>query len=218
MTHDLVIRGGTIVDGTGADRYSGDVAIDGGRIAAVGGRLDGERTIDADGAIVTPGWVDVHTHYDGQATWDDRLDPSFSNGVTTLVMGNCGVGFAPCPPGEESTLIELMEGVEDIPGSALHEGVPWGAWKSFPEYLDFLDSRHYALDIAAQLAHGSLRFQVMRDWPADADAVAAGRFESGIDFGHALLEPQRPEELVMAQQQMGVFVENAVQRARALRR
>jgi N-acyl-D-amino-acid deacylase len=163
MTHDLVIRGGTIVDGTGADRFSGDVAIDGGRIAAVGGRLEGERIIDADGAVVTPGWVDVHTHYDGQATWDDQLDPSFANGVTTLVMGNCGVGFAPCPPGEQSTLIELMEGVEDIPGSALHEGVPWGAWTTFPEYLDFLDSRHYALDVAAQLAHGSLRFQVMRE-------------------------------------------------------
>ena len=174
MAHDLVIRGGTIVDGTGADRYSGDVAIDGGRIAAVGGRLDGERTIDADGAVVTPGWVDVHTHYDGQATWDDELDPSFSNGVTTLVMGNCGVGFAPCPPGEQSTLIELMEGVEDIPGSALHEGVPWGAWTSFPEYLDFLDSRHYALDVAAQLAHGSLRFEVMRERGVQNEDATAG--------------------------------------------
>ena len=163
MAHDLVIRGGTIVDGTGADRFSGDVAIDDGRIAAVGGRLEGDRVIDADGAVVTPGWVDVHTHYDGQATWDDRLDPSFGNGVTTLVMGNCGVGFAPCPPGEQATLIELMEGVEDIPGSALHEGVPWGAWSTFPEYLDFLGSRHYALDVAAQIAHGSLRFQVMRE-------------------------------------------------------
>jgi N-acyl-D-amino-acid deacylase len=173
MTHDLVIRGGTVVDGTGAERFSGDVAVDDGRIVAVGGRLVGDRVIDADGAIVTPGWVDVHTHYDGQATWDDQLDPSFGNGVTTLVMGNCGVGFAPCPPGEQSTLIELMEGVEDIPGTALHEGVPWGAWKSFPEYLDFLDSRHYALDVAAQLAHGSLRFQVMRDRGArNEDATA----------------------------------------------
>ena len=163
MAHDLVIRGGTIVDGTGADPFSGDIGIDDGQIAAVGGSLVGDRVIDADGAIVTPGWVDVHTHYDGQATWDDQLDPSFSNGVTTLVMGNCGVGFAPCPPGEQATLIALMEGVEDIPGTALHEGVPWGAWQTFPEYLDFLGSRHYALDIAAQLAHGSLRFQVMRD-------------------------------------------------------
>jgi N-acyl-D-amino-acid deacylase len=173
MAHDLVIRGGTIVDGTGSERFSGDVAIDGDHIAAVGGRLVGDRVIDAEGAVVAPGWVDVHTHYDGQATWDDELDPSFGNGVTTLVMGNCGVGFAPCPPGEQSTLIELMEGVEDIPGSALHEGVPWGAWSSFPEYLDFLDSRRYALDVAAQLAHGALRFQVMRDRGVDNEDATA---------------------------------------------
>lgn len=163
MAHELVIRGGTVVDGTGADGFTGDVGVDGGMIAAVGGQLDGDRTIDAAGAIVAPGWVDVHTHYDGQATWDDQLDPSFGNGVTTLVMGNCGVGFAPCPPGEQATLIELMEGVEDIPGTALNEGVPWGAWESFPEYLDFLGAREYALDIAAQIAHGSLRFEVMRE-------------------------------------------------------
>ena len=180
MAHDLVIRGGTIVDGTGADRFAGDVGVDDGRITAVGGRLDGERTVDADGAVVTPGWVDVHTHYDGQVTWDDQLDPSFGNGVTTLVMGNCGVGFAPCPPGEQDTLIELMEGVEDIPGSALHEGVPWGAWETFPEYLDFLDSRRYAMDVAAQIAHGSLRFGVMRERgvhneDATAEDVAAMR-------------------------------------------
>ena len=184
MTHDLVIRGGTIVDGTGAERFSGDVGVEDGRIAAVGGLLQGDRAIDADGAIVTPGWVDVHTHYDGQATWDDQLDPSFSNGVTTLVMGNCGVGFAPCPPGEQATLIELMEGVEDIPGTALHEGVPWGAWETFPEYLDFLESRQYALDIAAQLAHGSLRFHVMRERgtaneDATADDIAAMRRLTG---------------------------------------
>ncbi len=180
MAHDLVIRGGTIVDGTGAKRFAGDVAVDDGRIAAVGGRLEGDRVIDAGGAIVTPGWVDVHTHYDGQATWDDQLDPSFSNGVTTLVMGNCGVGFAPCPQGEHATLIELMEGVEDIPGSALHEGVPWGKWESFPEYLDFLGTRTYALDVAAQIAHGSLRFHVMRERgmqneDATADDIAAMR-------------------------------------------
>ena len=102
MAHDLVIRGGTIVDGTGSDRFTGDVAVDDGRIVAVGGRLQGDRVIDADGAVVAPGWVDVHTHYDGQATWDDELDPSFSNGVTTLVMGNCGVGFAPCPRGSRA--------------------------------------------------------------------------------------------------------------------
>jgi N-acyl-D-aspartate/D-glutamate deacylase len=174
VAHDLVIKGGTIVDGTGADRFAGDIGVDDGRITAVGGRLDGASTIDADGAVVTPGWVDVHTHYDGQVTWDDQLDPSFGNGVTTLVMGNCGVGFAPCPPGEQDTLIELMEGVEDIPGSALHEGVPWGAWETFPEYLDFLETRHYAMDVAAQIAHGSLRFHVMRERGVhNEDATAA---------------------------------------------
>ena len=161
--HDVVIKGGTVVDGTGAAPRTADVALDGGVITAVGADLDGRRVVDADGAMVAPGWVDVHTHYDGQAAWDDELDPSFSNGVTSLVMGNCGVGFAPCPPGEQQTLIELMEGVEDIPGAALHEGVPWGAWESFPEYLDFLGQRSYSLDIGAQLAHGALRFHVMRD-------------------------------------------------------
>lgn len=162
--HQIVITNGTIVDGTGIDRFSGDIGIDDGVITAISrddNRLEGRRTVDARGAIVAPGWVDVHTHFDGQAAWDDTLDPSFSNGVTTLVMGNCGVGFAPCPPGGEKTLIELMEGVEDIPGTALYEGVPWGAWSSFPEYLDFLDDRSYGLDIAAQLAHGPLRYTVM---------------------------------------------------------
>ncbi len=171
--HETVIKGGTIVDGTGAVARTGDVGIDGGVITAVGGDLTGDRVIDADGALVAPGWVDVHTHYDGQVTWDDELDPSFSNGVTTMVMGNCGVGFAPCPPGEQETLIELMEGVEDIPGVALHEGVPWGAWTTFPEYLDHLDQRHYALDVAAQIAHGPLRFHVMGERGANnADATA----------------------------------------------
>ena len=118
---DLIVRGGTLVDGTGAPPVVGDLAISGSMIVAVGGRIDspGAEVIDADGAIVAPGWVDVHTHYDGQVTWDDTLDPSFSNGVTTLVMGNCGVGFAPCPKGGEQTLIDVMEGVEDIPGAAL---------------------------------------------------------------------------------------------------
>lgn len=162
--HEIVITNGTIVDGTGIDSFVGDIGIDGGLITAIsrdGNRLEGQRAVDARGAIVAPGWVDVHTHFDGQAAWDDTLDPSFSNGVTTLVMGNCGVGFAPCPPGGEKTLIELMEGVEDIPGTALYEGVPWGAWSSFPEYLDFLEERSYGLDIAAQLAHGPLRYTVM---------------------------------------------------------
>ncbi len=159
--HEIVISGGTVVDGNGTPGVGADVGIDDGKITAVGGSLSGKHVIDADGAVVAPGWVDVHTHYDGQAAWDDTLDPSFSNGVTSLVMGNCGVGFAPCPPGKEQTLIELMEGVEDIPGAALHEGVPWGAWETFGEYLDFLGQRTYSLDIGAQIAHGALRFQVM---------------------------------------------------------
>ncbi len=177
---DVVISGGTIVDGTGTDAFTGDIGITDGTITAVGGSLSGKRVVDADGAVVAPGWVDVHTHFDGQVAWDDTLDPSFSNGVTSLVMGNCGVGFAPCAPGEQQTLIELMEGVEDIPGSALHEGVPWGAWETFPEYLDFLSSRKYALDIGAQLAHGALRFHVMgergvNNEDATADDIAQMR-------------------------------------------
>jgi N-acyl-D-amino-acid deacylase len=163
--YDLVIRGGLLVDGTGSPGYRGDLAIADGKIAAIGGKIDalGAESIDADGALVAPGWVDVHTHYDGQVAWDDKLDPAFSNGSTTLVMGNCGVGFAPCPQGEEQTLIEVMEGVEDIPGAALAEGVPWGAWESFSEYLDYLQDRPYAVDFGAQLPHSALRLQVMRD-------------------------------------------------------
>jgi N-acyl-D-amino-acid deacylase len=162
---DLLIRGGTLVDGTGAPPVVGDIAISGNAIVAMGGRIDapGAEVIDADGAIVAPGWVDVHTHYDGQVTWDDTLDPSFSNGVTTMMMGNCGVGFAPCPRGEEQTLIDVMEGVEDIPGTALAEGVPFGEWESFEEYLDWIGDRAYAVDFGTQLPHSALRLQVMRD-------------------------------------------------------
>lgn len=178
--HEIVIKGGRIIDGTGSPAFAGDVGIDDGVITAVGGSLTGTRTIDADGALVAPGWVDIHTHFDGQAAWDDTLDPSFSNGVTSLIMGNCGVGFAPCPPGEHQTLIELMEGVEDIPGTALYEGVPWGAWESFPEYLDFLAGRSYAMDIGAQIAHGAVRFHVMgergvRNEDATAEDIATMR-------------------------------------------
>src|SRR5690348_7141147 len=146
--HDMVILGGTIVDGTGGEPFTGDVAIDGGRITEVG-RVDStgaRRTLDADGLLVTPGLVDVHTHYDGQATWDPLLSPSCWHGVTTIVMGNCGVGFAPAHPEQREWLVQLMEGVEDIPGTALHAGINW-AWESFPEYLDALDRMPRALDI-----------------------------------------------------------------------
>ena len=158
---DLLLRGGTVVDGTGAARRTADVAVRDGRIAEVG-EIDGTatRTIDADGALVTPGFVDIHSHYDGQATWDDQLIPSSWHGVTTTVMGNCGVGFAPCRPEDRQRLIELMEGVEDIPGTALHEGLSW-TWESFPEYLDHLDSRRFDIDVGAQVPHGAVRLHVM---------------------------------------------------------
>jgi N-acyl-D-amino-acid deacylase len=172
--HDIVIKGGRVVDGTGAPAFGADVAIAEGRIVDIGASVgQGRRVIDADGCIVTPGWVDVHTHYDGQATGDDAFEPSAANGVTTVVMGNCGVGFAPVRPGDEAALIELMEGVEDIPGSALVEGMPWGTWESFGEYLDVLASRRYALDVGAQVAHGALRFYAMGERGAqNLDATA----------------------------------------------
>ena len=142
---------------------TGDLAIKDGVIAEVGGKITGHaaRTIDADGAVVTPGWVDLHTHYDGQVSWDTEMAPSSHNGVTTIVMGNCGVGFAPVHDGHEKELIELMEGVEDIPGAALHEGMEWGQWETFPEYLNYLSKREFALDISAQIAHGALRYYAM---------------------------------------------------------
>ncbi len=159
--HDIVIRGGTIVDGTGAPGYVGDVAIDGDVIASVGGQAGpGKREIDATGLLVTPGWVDVHTHYDGQATWDPLLAPSSWHGVTTVLFGNCGVGFAPCRPTDHDALIDLMEGVEDIPGIVLSEGLKWD-WESFPEFLDALERQPRAIDIGAQMPHHPLRVYVM---------------------------------------------------------
>jgi len=170
--YDTLIKSATIVDGSGAAGFTGDVAITDGTITDVG-NLSGsaKQTVNADGALLTPGWVDVHTHYDGQVTWDDEIDPSFSHGVTSVVMGNCGVGFAPVAEGGEKELIELMEGVEDIPGTALYEGMPWGAWGSFPEYLDFLATRQYTLDVSAQIAHGALRYFVMGQRGLDHEAA-----------------------------------------------
>ena len=167
--HDVVIRGGTLVDGTGRPPFAGDVAVDAGVITAIGQALPrGRREIDATGLLVTPGWVDVHTHYDGQVTWDPLLAPSSWNGVTTLVMGNCGVGFAPVRPGQEDFLIELMEGVEDIPGTALHEGIAW-RWESFAEYLDALAQMPRVLDVAAQVPHCALRAYVLGARAHDLD-------------------------------------------------
>jgi N-acyl-D-amino-acid deacylase len=155
---DLVVRGGLVVDGTGADARRADVAVADGVITAVG-RVDerGASEIDADGLVVTPGFVDVHTHYDGQATWDPLLTPSSWHGVTTAVMGNCGVGFAPARPGDDAHrwLIGLMEGVEDIPGTALHEGIEW-AWESFPQYLDALSRTPRVMDVATHVPHGAV--------------------------------------------------------------
>ncbi|TDG12143.1 D-aminoacylase [Seongchinamella unica] len=164
--YDLMIRNARIVDGTGAPAFNGDLAIAGGRIAAVGKRVDGEakREIDAQGKLLTPGWVDVHSHMDGQATWDPLCSPAANHGITTLIMGNCGVGFAPCEPTADAhdRLISVMEDVEDIPGSALHEGVKWN-WESFPEYLDAVEAFPRAIDVGAQVPHCAVRTYVMGD-------------------------------------------------------
>ena len=159
--HDRVIRNGTVVDGTGSSARRADVAVDGDRITAVGDVPDpGHDELDASGRIVTPGFVDPHTHYDGQVSWDPLLTPSFWHGVTTVIMGNCGVGFAPVAPERRDFLIGLMEGVEDIPGSALSEGIHW-EWESIPEYLDAIDRIPDAIDLTAQVTHGSVRAHVM---------------------------------------------------------
>src|SRR3954468_23605891 len=179
--HDLVIRGGRVVDGTGAPARTADVAITDGIVTEVG-RVDGRarQEIDADGLLVTPGFVDIHTHYDGQITWDPLLTPSCWHGVTTIVMGNCGVGFAPVAPDQHEWLIGLMEGVEDIPGAALSAGIQW-KWETFPEYLDAIDAVPKAIDVGAQVPHGAVRAYVMGErgaknepaTPEDIDAMAA---------------------------------------------
>ena len=169
--HDLVIRGGTVLDGTGAAAFAGDVAIDGAEIAQVGGKAGpAKREIDANGLLVTPGWVDVHTHYDGQATWDPVLAPSSWHGVTTILFGNCGVGFAPVRREHRAGLIDLMEAIEDIPGTALAEGLNW-EWESFPEYLDALDRMPRTIDIAAQIPHHPLRVFVMGERGINREAA-----------------------------------------------
>src|SRR3954449_11542866 len=185
---DLVIRNGTVIDGSGQPRKVADVAVQDGKIAAVGPKLGAaKREIDAGGLLVTPGFVDIHTHYDGQATWDPYVTPSSWHGVTTAVFGNCGVGFAPVRPGAAPYLINLMEGVEDIPETVLAEGVRFD-WESFPEYLDALAASPKVMDIGAQVPHGALRFYVMGERGAD----------------HA--EPPTPEEI----ETMGALLEEAL--------
>ena len=207
MIYDLLIRGGRVVDGTGAPAERLDVAIVDGRIAALEPAIESAAAtvIDAADCIVTPGFVDVHTHYDGQATWDEVLEPSTPHGVTTVIMGNCGVGFAPVRPGHEQRLIELMEGVEDIPGSALHEGMTWG-WESFPEYIAKLAGRRWSIDVGVQVPHGPMRAYVMGERGATnqqatqedltemsrlvCEAVEAGAFgfTTSRTLGHASLD------------------------------
>ena len=188
--HDLVIRGGTVVDGTGAPRFVADVAVDGGIVSAVGQiSAQGREEVDATGKIVAPGFVDIHTHYDGQATWDSEMAPSSWHGVTTVVMGNCGVGFAPAKKDKHDWLIGLMEGVEDIPGTALAEGMTWD-WETFPEYLDALERRPRTIDVATHVPHGAVRAYVLGDRempgavPTDADIAEMSRIvEEGIRAG-----------------------------------
>lgn len=175
MSADLVIRNGTVIDGSGTPGFRADVAITDGVITEIG--LDiarGARELDAEGALVTPGFVDPHTHYDGQATWDSELAPSSHHGVTTVAMGNCGVGFAPCAPDRHDWLIAMMEGVEDIPGTALHEGLTW-EWETFPEYLDALEATPHTIDVATHLPHAALRGYVMGDAGAQTDAHPSAR-------------------------------------------
>lgn len=229
---DLVIRGGTIFDGTGAPGFSGDLAIKDGKIAAIGDISGaGAEEVDATGKIVTPGFVDVHTHYDGQVCWSDRLDPSSLHGVTTAVMGNCGVGFAPVRTTDHDRLIRLMEGVEDIPFPVLTEGLPW-KWESFPDYLDFLSTREFDIDIAAQLPHAALRVYVMGERGANredatpediaemarlaGEAVKAGAlgFSTSRTLNHRTSDGQPTPTLTAAEDEL-LAIANALKAAEA---
>lgn len=187
---DLILRGGTVIDGSGGPRYVADIGIKNGKVERIGNITEaGTEEIDATGKLVTPGWVDIHTHYDGQATWDPILAPSSWHGVTTVVMGNCGVGFAPVRPQDRDFLIQLMEGVEDIPGAALAEGINW-QWESFPEYLDALAAFPRAIDVATQVPHGAIRAYVMgercnTDYAPSREEVAqmAELVREGVEAG-----------------------------------
>src|SRR5258707_9077180 len=205
--YDLKITGGTVVDGTGADRFRADIGVKDGRIVEVRKRngddagldIDAAEPLDATGRIVAPGFVDIHTHYDGQVSWDPLLEPSSLHGVTTVVGGNCGVGFAPVAPGREQWLIELMEGVEDIPGSALAEGITW-EWESFPEYLDAIEKRPLAIDFGTQIAHGAVRGYAMgnrgaRNEEAREDDIAAMAriVQEAIEAGALGFSTSRPQ-------------------------
>ena len=190
--HDTEIRGGTIVDGTGKPSYNGDVALEDGKIAAVGGKVGpGRREIEAGGLLVTPGWVDAHTHYDGQATWDPVLAPSSWHGVTTILFGKCGVGFAPVRGRDHASLIGLMEAVEEIPGIALAEGLKWN-WETFPEYLDALDQMPRSIDIAAQIPHHPLRVYVMGDRAINREKATGDRDRVG-QHAHQIRHRHHPE-------------------------
>jgi N-acyl-D-amino-acid deacylase len=182
---DLIIRGGTIVDGSGSVPFKGDVGVAGGRIVAIGSiDASADEELDAEGMIVTPGFIDIHTHYDGQVTWDSYTQPSVAHGVTTVVMGNCGVGFAPCRAEDRLRLVHLIEGVEDIPEVVMTTGIPWN-WETFPEYLDAVDAKRRDIDIAAQLPHSAMRVYVMGERASAGALATADDLQQMTDIAEA---------------------------------